>query len=420
MTLNELNLARQISAGVNYLSPTDYVINVNTSAGAVVIYLPSIPSLLAFRNQSGGNYSQALSIVDISNNASINNITILTQSGNILNGLGSFVINTDGGSCNLSVSGDNTWLLESSQGVPTSPAQTGLITFDITANVPNYIYDFTYGNYCKIKVDGTFKNVILPTYTQNLFELYLNSPVVSDVVSIDVNQLTELVNLHLGFSQGKLTLANDILELPNLYSLDVLSGINNPTFTIQNCPLLYSVGNIASDSIIFNIINNPSLFIITLVQPYNGIQNLVIDNNASLDIIEILICPSLSSISITNCPVITSFQGTNIGADNTTITNFNVLTGINTISKFTWDNAPLTTDVDITGMTALNDIYIRNCALTALTIENLLVNLDTNGLLNGFLDITGGTNATYGTWTPAAINAYNNLIAKTWSILYNP
>ena len=420
MNFEQINLAREISAGVNYLSPSDYIINVNTSAGSVVIYLPSIPSLVAFRNQSGGNYSQALSIVDISNNASTNNITILTQSGNTINGSGSFVINTDGGSCNLSVSGDNTWLLESSQGVAPSPAQTGLMTFDISVNNPDYIYDLSYGNYCSIKVANKFKNVILPTYKDNVFLLDLRSSTGSDVVSFDINEFVNLKNLFIDLFQGKLGFVSDILELPKLLNITTLRGINNPTFTIQNCPLLQSIYQLAAESLTLTVKDNAVLTSCNILQSYNGIQNIVIDNNPLLVGLSVTELPSLSSISVTNCPNINAFNGSNNPTANNVITNFNFLTGINTISQFSWDNSPSTTDVDITGMTALNDIYIRNCALTALTIENLLVNLDTYGLLNGYLDITGGTNAAYGTWTPAAITAYNNLIAKTWTILYNP
>ena len=60
-----------------------------------------------------------------------------------------------------------------------------------------------------------------------------------------------------------------------------------------------------------------------------------------------------------------------------------------------------------------------NCALTAQSIENILVSLDTNGTSNIDLNISGGTNAAKTTWSAAANTAYNNLITKGWSITYN-
>ena len=58
-------------------------------------------------------------------------------------------------------------------------------------------------------------------------------------------------------------------------------------------------------------------------------------------------------------------------------------------------------------------------ALTAQSIENILVSLDTNGASNITLNIDGGTNAAKTTWSTAANTAYNNLITKGWSITYN-
>jgi len=67
-----------------------------------------------------------------------------------------------------------------------------------------------------------------------------------------------------------------------------------------------------------------------------------------------------------------------------------------------------------------------NCALTAQSIENILVSLDTNGATGITLDIDGGTNAaryqgTSGTtlnWSAAAEQAFNNLETKGWTISY--
>ena len=61
-----------------------------------------------------------------------------------------------------------------------------------------------------------------------------------------------------------------------------------------------------------------------------------------------------------------------------------------------------------------------NCALTAASIENILVSINTANTSNGALGLIGGTNAAKTTWTTAANNAYNNLIARGWTITFNP
>ena len=61
----------------------------------------------------------------------------------------------------------------------------------------------------------------------------------------------------------------------------------------------------------------------------------------------------------------------------------------------------------------------NNCALTAQSIENILVSLDTNGASNITLGIGGGTNAAKTTWSTAANTAYTNLVNKGWTISYN-
>ncbi len=60
-----------------------------------------------------------------------------------------------------------------------------------------------------------------------------------------------------------------------------------------------------------------------------------------------------------------------------------------------------------------------SCALTAQSIENILISLDTNGASNISLGINHGTNAAKTTWSTAANTAYTNLINKGWTISYN-
>ncbi len=61
----------------------------------------------------------------------------------------------------------------------------------------------------------------------------------------------------------------------------------------------------------------------------------------------------------------------------------------------------------------------NGCALTAQSIENILVSLDTSGVTGGTLSVDGGTNACSGYWTSLATAAYDSLIGKSWTIYYN-
>lgn len=67
---------------------------------------------------------------------------------------------------------------------------------------------------------------------------------------------------------------------------------------------------------------------------------------------------------------------------------------------------------------AFNNAF-ANCALTPESIENILVSLDANGASNIELALDGGTNAAKPNWTNAANTAYDNLIAKGWTISFN-
>lgn len=61
----------------------------------------------------------------------------------------------------------------------------------------------------------------------------------------------------------------------------------------------------------------------------------------------------------------------------------------------------------------------QGCALTAASIENILVSLAKTKTRTVRLDINGGTNAPKSTWTSNAITAYNSLISRGWIINFN-
>ena len=93
---------------------------------------------------------------------------------------------------------------------------------------------------------------------------------------------------------------------------------------------------------------------------------------------------------------------------------------------YAWSNCSSLTDFsagmfDSTG-TLASDAFeqtFTGSALSAQSIENVLVSLDTNGQSSIELGINGGTNEDYKDWTEAAKTAYQNLIDKGWDITLN-
>ena len=91
---------------------------------------------------------------------------------------------------------------------------------------------------------------------------------------------------------------------------------------------------------------------------------------------------------------------------------------------FTWGNCYLLTTFPANMFNNVvtnhfQDAFV-NCALTAQSIENILVSINVGNTSNGRLGIGGGSNAAKTTWSTAANTAFNLLVARGWTITYNP
>jgi hypothetical protein len=75
-----------------------------------------------------------------------------------------------------------------------------------------------------------------------------------------------------------------------------------------------------------------------------------------------------------------------------------------------FDNTPCTQYVNA----------FNGCALTATSIENILVSINTANTSDGNLSLSGGTNAVKTTWTANANTAYDALVARGWTITFRP
>ena len=98
------NTQRTVSGTVDVF-PDDVVLNCDTSGGAVTINLAEIP-YNASSGQGFWSTQYKLYINDISNNAGTNNITVVAGTGQTLNNQPTLVLNTNGASCYIMISGN--------------------------------------------------------------------------------------------------------------------------------------------------------------------------------------------------------------------------------------------------------------------------------------------------------------------------
>jgi hypothetical protein len=142
-------------------------------------------------------------------------------------------------------------------------------------------------------------------------------------------------------------------------------------------------------------------------------------------------CTSLTSFPLINTSAVTNFRQAWNGC--TSLTSFPALdfdaaaglasAGGNIGFLAAWQNCTSLADFpanlfDNTTSTWYFSAF-ANCALTAQSIENILVSINTANTSNGNLTLSGGTNANTSTWSTAANNAYIALVSRGWTITQN-
>lgn len=103
------NTQRTVS-GIVDVFPDDVVLNCDTSSGAVTINLAEIP----YNTTTGQGFwstQYRLYINDVSNNAGTNNITVVAGTGQTINNQPTLVLNTNGTSCYIMISGNTEYSL---------------------------------------------------------------------------------------------------------------------------------------------------------------------------------------------------------------------------------------------------------------------------------------------------------------------
>jgi hypothetical protein len=141
-------------------------------------------------------------------------------------------------------------------------------------------------------------------------------------------------------------------------------------------------------------------------------------------------CNSLTSFPLINTAAGTSFNGAWQSCSSLTsfpALNFDAAVGlatsVNVGFQSAWQSCTQLADFppnlfDNTVATRYLNAF-QNCALTAQSIENIIVSINTANTSNGNLSLQGGTNAGATTWTAPAITAYDALIARGWTITRN-
>jgi len=187
----------------------------------------------------------------------------------------------------------------------------------------------------------------------------------------------------------------------------------------------YGASNITSFACPFDVTSGVTSF----NSAWRGCSNLatfpLIDTSSGTDFTGMFFnCAGLTSI-----PSIDTSNGTDFNnfCKRTAITTFSAL-DFSSSTRFldAWYDCSSLADFpanmfDTTG-TLISNAFRQSwsiCALTAQSIENILVSLDTNGASNITLSIDGGTNANTSTWSAAANAAWLSLDAKGWDITQN-
>lgn len=146
-------------------------------------------------------------------------------------------------------------------------------------------------------------------------------------------------------------------------------------------------------------------------------NNTALDNKANLG--QTYSFPEINTSNVTGCyltwsgcSALTNFPPLDFSSCNYFNAAWSACTNLADFPPNMFDSIP---SLNVGGMKGT----FEACSLTAQSIENILVSLDTTGIADRELTINGHMNAGKSTWTEAADAAFDNLIAKGWTIIYN-
>jgi hypothetical protein len=117
------SISRIVGSGRTFLSPTDLFVQANTNdSGQVEIVLPNSQLIFDnFNNQNTPYNYLGVRIVDIGNNASVNNIVIFAFDNDNVNGGQTITLNTNGAGGIITLIGEGQWIFDENNSVTSNP-----------------------------------------------------------------------------------------------------------------------------------------------------------------------------------------------------------------------------------------------------------------------------------------------------------
>ena len=119
-------------------------------------------------------------------------------------------------------------------------------------------------------------------------------------------------------------------------------------------------------------------------------------------------------VELTSLDISTNTALTNLGCKNNQLTSLDI--SANTALTYLECDGNQLTSLDISTNTALTNLSCNGNQLTVASVNSILIDLDTHGLPDGYLDLSGGGNAAP---TGEGETAVFNLTDKGWSVTTN-
>lgn len=165
-----------------------------------------------------------------------------------------------------------------------------------------------------------------------------------------------------------------------------------------------------------NLSNLPNLTYVDVSDcdiPGTNISSLTSINLSGCPIVELRLDDSDFSAGLPNISALTNLYWLDLDQCNLPSLNLSGLSDLFLVDA--WGNDNMTT-IDITGCSSLIELYLDSCALTQQSVDHVLAELDIQGNVSGYLDISDAGNAYP---SPAGMVSLANLEGKGWTIYYN-
>jgi hypothetical protein len=92
------------------------------------------------------------------------------------------------------------------------------------------------------------------------------------------------------------------------------------------------------------------------------------------------------------------------------------ISGLYLLETFEVTSSLQFTTIDLSKNTLLSDVTLDYCSLSQASVDNIFIDLNNHGLLNGVISIVNGNSASP---SSTSLSARNSLISKGWSITTN-